>query len=97
MVGYAEFRSFEDFKYLNKEDLEVAINYICLQMNNPGIGYKYFYDMYSYATKCRIVLQKKKQYVKLGEAVCNGKVVNFLEDEKHKKCSCGSVYFNVVF
>ena len=59
MVGYAEFRSFEDFKYLNKEDLEVAINYICLQMNNPGIGYKYFYDMYSYATKCRIVLQKK--------------------------------------
>ena len=59
MVGYAEFRSFEDFKYLNKEDLEVVINYICLQMNNPGIGYKYFYDMYSYATKCRIVLQKK--------------------------------------
>ena len=96
MVGYTEFRSFENFKYLNKEDLEVAIDYICLQMNNPGIGYKYYYDMYSYATKCRIVLQKK-QFAKLGEVVCQGKVVNFLEDEKHKNCSCGSVYFNVVF
>ena len=96
MAGYAEFCSFEKFKYLDKEDLELANNYICLQLNNPSFGYKYYYDMYSYATKCKIVLQRR-QYTKLGEAVCNGEVVNFLQDEKHKNCSCGSVYFNAVF
>ena len=94
--GYNEFISFSNFEYLDEEDLKLANNYICLQLNNPSIGYKYYYDMYSYATKCFMVLQKN-QYTKLGEAVCEGKVINFLEDEEHKKCSCGSVYFKVVF
>ena len=34
---------------------------------------------------------------KLGEAICNNEIVNFLKDEKHKKCSCGSVYYMAVF
>ena len=94
--GYKEFISFSNFENLDEEDLKLANNYICLQLNNPSIGYKYYSYMYSYATKCFMVLQKN-QYTKLGEVVCEGKVINFLEDEEHKKCSCGSVYFKVVF
>ena len=37
------------------------------------------------------------QLTKLGEAICNDEIVNFLEDDEHKKCSCGSVYFKSVF
>ena len=96
MAGFSEFISFSKLKYLEEEDLKLANNYICLQLNNSGFNYKYYYDMYSYSTKCFMVLQKN-QYTKLGEAVCDGKVVNFLEDEEHKNCSCGSVYFKVVF
>ena len=94
--GYKEFISFSNFEYLDEEDLKLPNNYICLQLNNHSIGYKYYYDMYSFATKCFMVLQKN-QYTKLRDAVCEGKVINFLEDEEHKKCSCGSVYFKVVF
>ena len=96
MAGFTEFIAFSKFNYLNEEELKLADNYICLQLNNPGFNYKYYYDMHSYAAKCFMVLQKNK-YTKLGEAVCEGKLVNFLEDEEHKKCSCGSVYFKVVF
>ena len=27
---------------------------------------------------------------KRGETICGGKLVNFYEDEKHKKCSCST-------
>ena len=30
---------------------------------------------------------------KWGEAICEDKLVNFFEDEKHKNCICGSVYY----
>ena len=26
-----------------------------------------------------------------GEAICDGKLVNFFEDEQHKNCSCSTV------
>ena len=52
--------------------------------------------MYSYIAKCRIVLQKYKE-TKLGEAICEGELVNFLNDLKQGNCSCSSVYFNAVF
>ena len=52
--------------------------------------------MYSYITKCFVVLNYRTK-TQLGEAECNGKIVNFLKDDEHKNCSCGSVYFNAVF
>ena len=71
-------------------------NYVCLQLNsNFSPNYRYYYHMYSYVTKRRTVLQKQT-YTKLGEALCSGKVVNFLKDTEHQRC-CGSVYFNAVF
>ena len=92
MAGFDEYHKFRDFKFVDKDDLKLVNNYICAQLNSPGSYYQYYYNMYSYATKCFIVLQQNK-YTRLGEAVCNGKVVNFLTDEEHKKCSCGSVYY----
>ena len=37
------------------------------------------------------------QIPRLGEAICNDQLVNFLKDDKHKKCDCSSVYYNTVF
>ena len=46
-------------------------------------------------------MEKKKnnynQIPRLGEAICNDQLVNFLKDDKHKKCDCSSVYYNTVF
>ena len=96
MSGYAEFEKFKNFHVMDREKLELANNYICLQLNNPGFGYKYYYDMYSYITKCFILLQYRKK-TRLGEAECKGRIINFLEDAEHKNCSCSSVYFKSVF
>ena len=96
MVGYEEFKRFENFEIMDNESIDLASNYACLQLNNPSFGYRYYYDMYSYITKCKIVLQKFDK-TKFGQAICDGKLVNFLNDPKHKNCSCGSVYYNAVF
>ena len=96
MSGYKEFEEFKNFYVMDEEKLKLANNYVCLQLNNPGVEYKYYYDMYSYITKCFVVLNYKKE-TQFGEAECNGKIVNFLKDSEHKNCSCASVYFNAVF
>ena len=101
--GYYEYKKFEKFKVVTKSELLYARNYICLQLRagSPG-SFPYYYDMYSYAIKCSMVIDFAKEHnliqlTKLGEAVCNDEIVNFLEDDEHKKCSCGSVYFKSVF
>ena len=96
MAGYDEFQRFKNYEIMDNESLVLASNYACFHLNNPGIGYRYYYDMYSYITKCKIVLQTYKT-TKFGEVICNGKLVNFLKDSEHKNCSCGSVYYNAVF
>ena len=96
MSGYEKFQQFKDFYVMDEESLDLVANYDCLQLNNPSFGYKYYYDMYSYIAKCRTVLQHAMK-TQLGEAFCNGKIVNFLQDDEHKKCSCSSVYYNAVF
>ena len=76
MAGYEEFQRFKKFEILNEEALDRATNYVCLQLNNPSFGHKYYYDMYSYIKKCKIVLQKYTK-TKLGQAICNEKLVIF--------------------
>ena len=58
MAGYDEFQKFKNFEVMDDKSIDFATNYVCLQLNNPSFGYKYYYDMYSYITKCKIVLQK---------------------------------------
>ena len=96
MAGYEEFQRFKNFEIMDDESLDRARNYVRLQLNNPSFGYRYYYDMYSYITKCTIVLQRYTK-TKLGQAICNEKLVNFLKDPENKNCSCGSVYYNAVF
>ena len=76
MNGYCEFQDFKNFHVMDEESLDSATNYVCLQLNNPSFEYRYYYDMYSYIAKCRIVLQQTTK-TRLGEAVCNGKIINF--------------------
>ena len=96
MAGYEQFEKFKNFYVMDEEDLKLAKNYICLQLNNPSFGYRYYYDMYSYIAKCFIVLNYRTK-TQLGEAECGGKIINFLKDAEHKNCSCSSVYYNPVF
>ena len=95
-MTYYAFEAFKNFETMDHETLAKAADYACHNLNNPGSNYRYYYDMYSYITKCRIVLQTHSK-TKFGEAICDGKLVNFLKDEKHKNCSCSSVFYNAVF
>ena len=103
--GLACFEKYRDFQYINETELDVAINYICCNLNYPTLNYGYWYDMYSYTTKSKIVLRYRKRrsgnpLVKLGECLCNGQVVDFLKNT-NKKCNCNNgcapVYFDKVF
>ena len=38
-----------------------------------------------------------KEVGRLGEAVCDGLIVNFLKEKEHFKCGSSSVYYNAVF
>ena len=96
MAGYDQFQRFKNFEMMDEESIDFALNYVCLQLNNPSYGYKYYYDMYSYIAKCRIVLQKYNK-TRLSQAICEGELVDFLNDPKHKKCSCCSVFYDAVF
>lgn len=90
-MTYYAFKAFTNFETMDKKSLDMAADSACQNINNPGPNYRYYYDMYSYITKCRIVLQTYHK-TKFGESICDGKLVNFLKDEKHKNCSCSSVF-----
>ena len=77
-----EYLKFRNFEVVTGQELELANNYICAQLQGTGPNYKYYCDMYSYATKCFSVLEWKdkngfNQKIRLGEALCNDKIVIF--------------------
>ena len=83
-------------------NLNAQNDHICLNLNSPPrLGYKYFYNMYSYIKKAFIVCNWKEKngykeiLSKLGEAICNDQLVNFFVNDEHKKCSCSSVYYKI--
>ena len=101
------FERYSKFELINESELNNVVNYICGHLNaDYTLNYPYWYDMYCYSTKSRIVLNHKKQkgdfypLVKLGECVCKNEVINFLKNPD-KKCNCNngcaSVYYNNVF
>ena len=84
--AYDCFKKYKRKEFLTRSELEYAVDHVCLNLNNPLIGYKYFYNMYSYNTKSFIVCNWKEQrnlnqdvLVKFGEAICNDQLVNFLK------------------
>ena len=98
------FEKYRNFEFVNADQLDLIVDYICGNLNF-GTNYAYWYDMYCYSTKTRIVLRHRQEknevaLAKLGQCVCKGEVVNFLKNE-NKKCNCeegcSSVYFNAIF
>ena len=64
--------------------------------NNSNVNEMYVYS--NYLTKAKIVLDFKKEKnielkTKIGEAICQNKLVNFITNLSHKNCICGSVYY----
>ena len=99
MSGYDQFQNYKNFVYMNEEELKLAVNYICMNLNYSTSDYPYWYDMYSYTSKSFIVLRwrrknKKLPTAKLGEAICMDKIIDFVKNEH--KCTCSSVYFDAV-
>ena len=101
------FEKYSNFEPVNKTELHYVTNYICGNLvGDYNLNYRYWYDMYCYTTKNYIVLRHKKEkgnlnpVTKLGECVCQNKVINFLKNSD-KKCfcssGCASVYYKVVF
>ena len=100
------FEKYTNFQLINEFELDSAINYICGHLNaDYTFNYGYWYNMYTYTTKSKMVLRDRKirggePLVKLGECICEEKVVNFLKNSD-KKCNCGngcaSVRFKKVF
>ena len=97
------FEKYRNFEFVNTNELNSIIDYICHNLNSSS-NYPYWYDMYSYATKTKIVIRHRQgknepAIAKLGQCVCENEVVNFLM--KNKKCNCekgcSSVYFSAVF
>ena len=88
------FEKYTNFQLINESELDTVVNYICGHLNtNYTFNYGYWYDMYTYTTKSKIVLRYRKRrgldpVVKLGECICEEKVVDFLKNPD-KKCNCG--------
>ena len=105
--GLGCFEKYRNFQLINETELDIVINYICGHLNaDYTFNYGYWYDMYCYTTKSKIVIRYRKRkgenpaLVKLGECICEGEVIDFLKNP-NKKCNCShgcsSVYFDKAF
>ena len=98
-----QFQSYKKLQNLTFDELQLAVNYICGNLNSfTCYNYHYWYDMYSYTSKTFMVMNWRKErgfkeVGRLGEAVCDRVIVNFLEEKEYFKCSCSSVYYDAVF
>ena len=96
MSEYQLFLAFEGGDYKNLEDLPRVTNYICRHLISWSPNRSYFEIQYNYISKLPIVCHWKQKCglpvcSKKGETICDGKLVNFFEDEQHRKCSCSTV------
>ena len=100
------FDKYRNFEAINKNQLDLVIDYICGNLNSCSCNYPYWYNMYSYSTKSRIVIRHRENKKNenavaiLGECVCRNQIINFLKN-KGNLCNCdkgcASIYFNAVF
>ena len=96
MSEYQFILAFERGDYINEFDLPKKSNYICGDLISWSPNRSYFECQYNYIAKLKIVCRWKKKRglprcSKKGEAICHGKLVNFFEDEEHKRCICYTV------
>ena len=103
--SFVLFNKYRNFEAINENQLNLVVNYICGNLNSCFYNYPYWYDMYCYSTKSRIVIRHRENknenaVATLGECVCQNQIINFLKN-KDNLCNCNegcaSVYFNIVF
>ena len=105
MTSLDLFNKYIKFELINEKQLDLAIDYICGNLNSCFHNYSYWYDLYCYSTKSKIVIRHRKNknknaVARLGECVCQNQVINFLKNEGNQcNCDegCASVYYNAVF
>ena len=96
-TGYGIFLVFKSKQWIFPEDITLLSDYIYKHLhNNSDVNEMYAYS--NYLTKAKIVLDFKKENklelkTKIGESICENKLINFIEDKNHKNCICGSVYY----
>ena len=94
---YGIFLVFKSRQWISIDEIDLLSEFIYSKLhNNSDVNEIYAYS--NYLTKAKIVLDFKKENnlelkTKIGEAICENKLVNFIENEKHKNCVCGSVYY----
>ena len=98
-AGYEEFLLYKNFEYVNFEQLKLAVNFMCFNLNAIGCNYPYWYDFYCCTSKTFFVLRWKKQRkmeqkAKLAQSIFDDKIIDFCENEH--KCSCSSLYYNAI-
>ena len=91
-MSFVQFQRFENFMWLDKDQLKLAYHYIEMNMKDYCDKFEYFYDMHMFTVKCFNVLKKQKN-TRLGLTVCKGEIVDLLVDYKHEFCSCSKVLF----
>ena len=90
-MSLAMYESFENVDYICEEDIKLVQNYICGNLNSYSPNWFYYYAQYNYVTKLYDVCRWRSKHglrdiAKKGQAICNGELVNFFSDQKHKNC-----------
>ena len=62
MSGFEQFESYKYLQNLTFDELKLAVNYICSNLNSyPCHNYHYWYDMYCYTSKTFTVMNWRKE------------------------------------
>ena len=94
-MSLALFESFDNGDYIDEHLTKSVINYILMNLYSYNPSRRYWEQQYNMCNKLFTVCQWRKKINlhaigKKGETVCDGELVNFLADEKHKNCSCSN-------
>ena len=96
MSSLALFQSFDKEFYIEKQNIRpIELSILSNLNSNYSSCRRYCKKQYNLCNKLYIVCHWRKTkdlraIAKKGETVCNGELVNFLTDEKHKNCICAS-------
>ena len=96
MASLALFQSFNQGVYIEKKNIRPIELYILSNLYSYYTPCRRYWEKhYNLCSKLYVVCQWReandiRPIAKKGETVCNGELVNFLADKKHKNCICAS-------
>ena len=97
MSDYQLFLAFEKGECINLNDMPKINSYICGHLISWSPNWSYFECQCNSINELFIFCDWKQNcglpiFSKKGEAICEGKLVIFFEDEQHKKRTCSIVW-----